>query len=390
MNSPPTTSSPVTLAPVHRRVGEMVARKHDVLRVVRTRLLDDGEPALAEFIAGRPALVVVSQTVDRLFGSALRAAAAASGIGADRVRSVSLGEPNKDYDAALRVVDAAKELRLPRDGVIVAVGGGVVLDVVGFAASQFRRGVAHVKIGTTLLAQVDAAVGLKCGVNHGDAKNMIGAFHPPELALVDGTFLTTLPTREVRCGLAEMVKVALVCDGTLFEDLGAHGEALLDPARVDTPLAHGLVDRAVATMLGQLEPNAYESELVRPVDFGHTISPALEARTRYDLKHGEAVAVDMAYFSTVAYLLGELNGQDHQRILELFASLGLPTWHPLLDDTEFLAAAIDSAAAHRGQRLNQPLPATPGQCTFVLERAELGKGLLAEATRLLERDGARG
>lgn len=371
-------------------VGTLVATRNQNLEVVRTGVLRESDSpqgwGLKAALDGRPALVFLSPTVDRLFGSRLRDLASLCGLSAENVVTVPTGEANKTPTTVGDVLGTAGALSLPRDGVFVGVGGGVLLDTVGFAASQFRRGVGHLKIPTTLLAQVDAAIGLKCGVNFGRSKNLLGAFHPPERTLVDAAFLGSLPPREIRCGLAEVLKLAVICDRELFDALRGLSPSAFVAGGWSSPGKENVVDRAIATMLDQLEVNPFEAELRRPVDFGHTISPSLEAESGFRIKHGEAVAVDIAFFCAISVLLGLLDADDYRAILDLIADIGLNAWHGLLADAAFLEAALDAATAHRGRSVNQPMPTAIGACTFVTDRAAFTPSLLRGAARAMERE----
>lgn len=371
-------------------VGTLVATRNQHLEVVRTGVLCEANSpeawGLKAALDGRPALIFLSPTVDRLFGRRLRDLTSSFGLSARNVMTVPTGEPNKTPTTVGDVLGTASALSLPRDGVFVGVGGGVLLDTVGFAASQFRRGVDHLKIPTTLLAQVDAAVGLKCGVNLGRSKNLLGAFHPPERTLVDAAFLDSLPRREIRCGLAEILKLAVICDRELFDALSGVSLSASAAGGWSSPGKKSIVDRAIATMLDQLAVNPFEAELRRPVDFGHTISPSLEAETGFRMKHGEAVAVDIAFFCAISVLLGVLDADVYRAVLDLIADIGLNAWHRLLADTAFLEAALDAATAHRGRCVNQPLPTAIGACTFITDRAAFTPSLLRDAARAIERE----
>lgn len=363
-------------------IGELSAVRASRIDVYRGDVRTNADATLTTAIADRPAITFVSPTVDRLHGELLRPVLARAGIGADDVVVVHTGEPRKAIETVMALVQRASEANFSRRGVFVGIGGGVLLDVVGLAASLFRRGVPHIMVGTTLLAQVDAAVGLKCGVNAGNAKNLIGAFYPPEVAITDGGFLSTVSERHMRCGLAEMIKLALVRDAALFEALECHGRRLLSPVR-DDATCRDLIDRAIIGMLAELQTDPYEADLQRRVDFGHTISPALESRSSFALPHGEAVAVDIAFFAAVSNLLGTLSQQELERILALLGTLGLPRWHDLLSASDFIYRALATVTAHRGMRLRLPLLNGIGATRFLVDRAELPNDILDQALDLL-------
>jgi 3-dehydroquinate synthetase len=380
----PTFSTQVSPSP-SRTIATLMASRTAATTISRAVLPQASSP-LAAIVDGRPTVAVVSPTVRFHFGAQLEAAMKRFDCDLDFI-SLPGGEAHKNQSTVTGLLEELHHRGLSRDGVLVGIGGGVLLDVVGFTASQYRRGISHIKIGTTLLAQVDAAVGLKCGVNVGTAKNLAGAFWPPEAVLTDGNFLQTLPARDIRCGLAEMVKLGLATDATYFNQLETQAGVLLDPARRLSDIASTLVDTAIRGMVNELNNNPFEDNLRRRVDTGHTISPYIEASTGYDVRHGEAVSIDLAYFGVVSELLGAISTSDLERLLSLLQGLGLPIFHTALADFRAIGDALDAAAAHRGRMLRLPLATAIGRTDFLDDRAELSDGLIrAAATRLMEFD----
>lgn len=350
----------------------------------RASLINNGDPSvLADVVGTRPIFVAISPTVNRLYSAEVGPALRSVAGGQHQTYVVPTGEDHKTLSVVESLVDAMSMAGLSRDGVVVGIGGGVLLDIVGLAAGLFRRGIAHIKIGTTLVAQIDAAVGLKCGVNVGEAKNIAGAFNPPELVLTDGNFLSSLAVRDVRCGLAEMVKLAVATDVVLFDELERHGALLLDPVTRDMPAARRLIDRSISGMVAELNANPYETELRRRVDFGHTVSGSYEIASGHTLLHGEAVALDIALFSSLAMLLGRLRRAETERILRLLLDLGIDVWHPIMEDTELLEQGLQRSASHRGRRLHLPVPTRIGDTAFISERNSIPDDLLAEAVSVV-------
>lgn len=348
------------------------------VQVVPGLMEQAGNPLLTS-IGSRRALVVTTPTVERLYGRALRRLV---GTTTDvTVHVMRSGEQAKDMTAALEICTAAHDAGLGRRDVFVAFGGGICCDVVTLAASLFRRGLPYIPVPTTLVGQIDAGIGLKGGVNFAGRKNYLGCFAAPETVLVDPRLLLTLPPAELSCGLAEMVKISLVCDGALFATLRRHGAALL-ASGFAAPLgtAREAVTRAISLMLDELAANSYEDRTLRRlVDFGHTFSPLLEERSGHALRHGEAVALDMALSCELARGLGLLAAPDNAQILDLLAALGLPTWHPLLDPI-VVRQACHAAMAHRGGSLHLVVPMSPpGTATFVDDVAALDPRLVTEA-----------
>ena len=354
-------------------------------------VISDGLPDLrtvlpAVVLDSRRALAVTTPTVDRLHGAVFRRWLADSGMDAV-VEVVRLDEEHKTMEAALRVSGCAQRHDLGRRDVMIAFGGGVCSDVVSVAASLTRRGVAHITVPTTLVGQVDAAIGLKGGVNFGGKKNYLGCFSPPEVALINPGFLATLPPRELRCGLAEIMKMALVRDRGLFDVLRVHGTALIDSVFASPPqIARYVVARSIELMLEELEPNSFEDKtLQRLVDFGHTFSGTLEELSAYELRHGEAVAVDMALSCELGARLGVIDRGECDAILDVFIRLGLPVWSRYCTP-EATARAMEVTMAHRGGSLNLVVPRTIGEGAFIVDAGDVpGTEVLAAVDRLRSR-----
>ena len=177
----------------------------------------------------------------------------------------------------------------------VAFGGGVATDVVSVAASLYRRGIPVIRLPSSLIGQVDAGIGLKSAVNLKGVKSALGGFHTPEVVMSDPDWLRSLRPRALRAGMSEIVKIAIVRDPALFDDIAAFGRDLITTRFVEPrDVADASLRRAIELMLCELQANPFEEELARVVDFGHTFSPLLESVSEYRLNHGEAVAVDMA------------------------------------------------------------------------------------------------
>jgi 3-dehydroquinate synthase len=242
------------------------------------------------------------------------------------------------------------------------MGGGACLDVVGFAASVYRRGVPYLRIPTTLMAQIDAGIGAKTAINWGARKNRVGAFAPPAYVLIDYDLLETLPPRHVANGVAEIIKMGVCSAPGLFTALERHMDRLWRPGW-DNAEAVRIYRWAVQAMLAQLSPNLFETDLERLVDFGHWLSPHLELQ-QGDILHGEAVAMDMAVSCAVAAGRGLLQVADLERVLGLIERAGLPL---LAEDcsASLVAKALEETRRHRGGLQRIPLPVRPGECLFV-------------------------
>lgn len=288
---------------------------------------------LVGVVAGPDILIVTNDTVAPLYGEPVADALRRSGR---RVDTVNLpdGEQHKSLATMQLIFDALIERRFNRDAVIVALGGGVIGDVAGFAAATYQRGIDFIQVPTTLLAQVDSSVGGKTGVNHPRGKNMIGAFHQPRCVIADVDTLATLPIREYRAGLAEIVKYGLIYDFGFFEWLERHVDAL--NARETASLVHA-IQRSCEIKAEVVGQDERESGLRAILNFGHTFGHAIEAGAGYGAwLHGEAVASGMAIATDMSRELGYVDRVDAERAADLLRRLQLPTQAPKLGSARTL------------------------------------------------------
>ncbi|PLR50215.1 sedoheptulose 7-phosphate cyclase [Chimaeribacter arupi] len=271
---------------------------------------------------------------------------------------------------------------LRRGEVVIGIGGGVLLDVVGFASSLYRRGIPYIRIPTTLMGQIDAGIGVKTGINHGDYKNRLGTYFAPSSALIDPMFLQSLDQRHIANGVAEIIKMALIKDRTLFELLEAMSSHLTPESfSSDDDVMKEIITRSIAGMLAELEPNLWEAELARCVDYGHTFSPSLELLANPGLLHGEAVAVDMALCVALANGRGLLTPEETDRALSLIQKSGLPLSHPVFN-LHLLEKALSDTIKHRDGLQRIPLSDGIGNVVFV---NDLTLNELANALNFLEK-----
>jgi 3-dehydroquinate synthase len=285
-------------------------------------LLGDAAP-LGRHLPARDVLLVSNTTVAPLYADRVRAALADR-----RVVDVRLpdGEQYKTMEYMCRVLDVLVANRFGRDCVVLALGGGVIGDLAGFSAASYQRGVAFAQMPTTLLAQVDSSVGGKTGVNHPGGKNMIGAFHQPSVVYADTSTLRTLPLRELRAGLAEVVKYGLVFDIGFLGWIEQNVDALLklDPAA----LAHA-IHRSCELKAEVVRRDEREAGDRALLNLGHTFGHAIETATGYtEWLHGEAVATGMVIAADMSARLGMLPAADVQRIRNLLQRIGLPVEAP--------------------------------------------------------------
>jgi 3-dehydroquinate synthase len=289
-------------------IGENLLRHPDLFR---------------QHVAARDILVVTNTTVAPLYLEPLTRAFE----GARVVEAILPdGEAHKTMATVSRVIDVLVANRFSRDCMVVALGGGVVGDMAGFAAACYQRGVGYVQVPTTLLAQVDSSVGGKTGVNHPGGKNLIGAFHQPSAVLADTSTLATLPVRELRAGLAEVIKYGLICDAPFFAWLEAHLDELL--AAEPTALAH-VIQRSCeikAQVVGRDEREQGDRALL---NLGHTFGHAVESATHYtEWLHGEAVGAGLLMAAGMSHECGLIASADVERVRLLLERTGLPVKIP--------------------------------------------------------------
>ncbi len=267
---------------------------------------------LADAGLGPPFMLVSQEKVLRHVGS--------RPLGRIPVVTISDGERAKTLRTVSRLIDAMLELGLTRQSTVIALGGGVVGDVAGFAASVYLRGIAVVQVPTTLLAQVDSSVGGKTGINHAAGKNLIGTFHQPRMVLADPGLLVSLPRREYRSGLWEALKYGVIRDRNLF----VHFERRLqDIFRKEPTALEDLVYRCLRIKTDVVKMDEKEGGLRRILNFGHTLGHAIEAASSYrGIMHGEAVAHGMIGATQIAAQLGRIEGKEACRIDNAVRSIG--------------------------------------------------------------------
>ncbi|HEX3912248.1 MAG TPA: 3-dehydroquinate synthase [Steroidobacteraceae bacterium] len=282
-------------------------------------LLSDRELLDAQ-IPGRDLLIVTNTTIAKLYLARLTGSFAQRHIAECILPD---GEQHKTLQTAGWVLDALVANRMNRDATVLALGGGVVGDIAGFAASCYQRGIGYVQLPTTLLAQVDSSVGGKTGVNHSGGKNLIGAFYQPQAVIADTDALASLPDRELRSGLAEVIKHGVVWDPLLFAWLERNTPQLLarDPAALSYAISRSCEIKATVVARDERERN-----LRAILNFGHTFGHAIEAATAYEkYLHGEAVALGMIMAADLSVRMGLIDAALKERLRDILARAGLPT-----------------------------------------------------------------
>lgn len=288
---------------------------------------------IREHLVAPLAAIVSNETVAPLYLEALTSALRDLGV---RVTEIVLpdGESHKDWQTLNQIYNALLDNRCERATTIIALGGGVIGDLAGFAAATYQRGIPYIQVPTTLLAQVDSSVGGKTGINHPLGKNMIGAFYQPRLVLADTHTLKTLPDRELRAGLSEIIKYGLIRDLSFFEWLEANLEKIL--AR-DTDALVFAIERSCASKAAVVAEDERESGVRALLNLGHTFGHAIEAGLGFGRwLHGEAVAAGTMLAADLSRRHGWLPEEEFARILALLQRAGLPTQGPALGADRYL------------------------------------------------------
>jgi 3-dehydroquinate synthase len=300
---------------------------------------------LADCVSGRKLLLISDDRVGALYGE--RVAAALRSVGATvATTTFPTGEASKTLATVERLCRAAVSAGLDRGSLIVALGGGVPGDVAGFTAATYMRGIPFVQLPTSLLAMVDSSVGGKTGVDLPEGKNLVGAFWQPKRVLTDPECLLTLPACELRNGLAEVVKTAVIFDADLFSRLEANVPKLLAP---DLEFYAEIIARCCELKAGVVAADEREGGLRAVLNYGHTFGHALETRMEYRIAHGEAVSIGMVMAANFATANGELPVAAAHRQHKLLAALGLPVTMAGVDPNEIVALMARDKKASQGE-----------------------------------------
>lgn len=348
--------------------------------VSTARILDLANQQLASICEGRRVLAVVDGYPGN-HAAELRAYLnhyrATGRILAASVVICSISPIQKTMGAVLELIAQSQEQGAD---MLLAMGGGTLMDVVGFAAALHNGGTQWIRIPTTLVGMIDAGVGLKVGVNFAQKKNFAGSYYPSDYCLNERAFLRTLPIEESRCGISEAIKMAIVKDARLFRLIETHYRDVFE--HIESSESMEIIDRSVSTMLEELESNPYEDNLRRLPDFGHEFGHMIEGLTNFQLRHGEAVAVGMALSSHLAYLKGRFACQELHRVLDLLLTVGLPIHHACCDP-EVLWDQLKEVLSHKGGKLHLVIPEYIGRGGFIDEIDEISPQLLSETCQAL-------
>jgi len=324
------------------------SRSYDVL--VGSGLMPDAGEPVAAATGAKSAVVVSDDIVFPLYGEAVCRSLERAGV---RVTTFVFphGEKSKTLLTYGRLLETMCESRLTRSDAAVALGGGVVGDLTGFAAATYQRGIAFVQVPTTLLAAVDASVGGKTAVDLEGGKNQAGCFYQPSIVLCDTDTLRTLPEEEYRCGCAEIIKYAMIGSEALFEEIK------------ETPVsarAEAVIEACVAMKRDYVMEDEFDTGARMMLNFGHTLGHAVEACSGYTVLHGQAVAMGMAAVTKAAAALGVCEEETAAALISLLRQYGLPTEIPYRLDDMLAAAQLDKKAA--GSRFRLIVPERIGAC----------------------------
>jgi 3-dehydroquinate synthase len=376
-------------APAHPLPGPervlQVALPHDPYPIV---ISEGGLARLGRWVTshavrpGSRALMVSNPVVHAHYGERAEHSLREAGLEVHTL-VIDAGEDQKTPATVAKIHDAAHQHRLERGSLMVALGGGVVGDMVGFAAATWLRGIALVQVPTTLLAMVDAAIGGKTGVNHPGGKNLIGAFHQPKAVLIDPEVLASLPEREFRAGMAEVIKYGVIGDRELFEALERHSARVPHPGlgsleAIGPTLLRQVLEGSAAAKARVVAADEREAGARATLNYGHTLGHVVETLTGYTTYlHGEAVGLGMLMAGTLARRLGLWDADAETRQRALVAAAGLPLTLPPLDPEAVLSTLRSDKKVRQGL-VRFVLPTAIGQ---VVVRDDVDEGTILEALR---------
>ncbi|GAB7349629.1 hypothetical protein MBLNU459_g0311t1 [Dothideomycetes sp. NU459] len=289
-----------------------------------------------------------------------------------QIHKTMIGEKAKSIETLLSIVDSMNKFGVFRKEPVLVVGGGLVTDVAGFACAAYRRNTNFIRVPTTVIGLIDASVSIKVGVNYGNYKNRLGAYHAPIHTFLDFSFLRSLPEAQIRNGFAELIKISTCAHLDTFNLLDKYGEQLIqtgfgraDGSPKEVTDAADTINRAgIYEMLKLETPNLHEIGLDRVIAYGHTWSPLHELVPEPPLRHGHAISIDMAYSATLANMRGLLSDEEHKRLLNLFSRVGLSMDHPQFDE-DVLEKATQAILKTRDGKLRAAVPSPLGQCVFL-------------------------
>ena len=342
--------------------------------VIGDGLLDRAGEHLLPFKLGPAVVVVTNAVVKRHYGARLLRGLKTAGF-KPTVLCLPDGERTKSLKWVSAILDELVLRRVERRAWLLALGGGVIGDLAGFAASVYLRGIPFAQVPTTLVAQVDSSIGGKTGVNHPRGKNLIGAFYQPKLVLSDPSVLRTLPAREYRAGLAEVIKYGVIADAAFFEFLERDIASVL---KQDPPAVQRMIRTSSVIKAAVVSEDEREGDRRRILNFGHTLGHALETVTGYRrYKHGEAVAIGMVAAAGLAERMGLADAMVSERVRNLVEKTGLPAALPPCSDAALISAMRQDKKV-QDKRIHFVLPDRIGHVLVrPMEEAEIRRFLAA-------------
>lgn len=314
-------------------------------------------------------LIIIDEKVRQIYGAKITNYLKSHEINYHIV-SINGEEPEKNVTNLFKILGEMEQFGIERrNNPVIGIGGGVVLDILGLAASLYRRGVPFIRIPTTLLGIVDVSVSAKSGINFENRRNRLGTYYPPIICFLDKTFLSTVSSSEISSGIGEILKLAIVKDYELFQIIEKHGKTLLD-SKFDCEFSDKVINMSISGMIEELKDNLWEKNLKRLVDFGHSFSPIIEMRSLVDgnttpLLHGQAVMLDVIFSSIISYNRELLSLVDLNRIINTAKIVNLPIYHSSFANSFLLMESLQDTIKHRNGSQNLPVPVTIGKSIFI-------------------------
>ena len=332
--------------PMKRLNIDLADRSYDIL--INRNLLSKVGEFISKRLEPSRSIIITHPSVRKLFGEKIESGLANVGQ-SPGVIEIPEGETSKSLQQVELVYDRMLEMKCDRKSVLIALGGGVVGDLTGFIAATYQRGIPLIQIPTTLLSQVDSSVGGKTAVNHPRGKNMIGAFYQPKLVVIDLDTLRTLPKKELRAGLAEVVKYGVIADAKLFAFLENNTEKILS---LDSDCLEHIIETSCAIKARVVEKDERESRHRMILNFGHTFGHSIETLTNYtEYLHGEALSIGMVQAALLSVEIGLCNEDIPIRITNLLKKIGLPIQAPDLKSKDIIESMChDKKSSHNKLR----------------------------------------
>ncbi|PTV47363.1 sedoheptulose 7-phosphate cyclase [Acinetobacter pittii] len=281
------------------------------------------------------------------------------------IHVIEINEGLKQWETIENLIDVFIKFNITRRSEpVIALGGGILTDIVGLACSLYRRGIPYIRIPTTLMGMIDAAIGIKTGVNFKKNKNRIGSYYPAQAIIIDREFLKTLDLRQIKNGIAEIIKLAIVKDPILFDLVDNNHSMLIETSFEKNKISDEVFSRSIHGMIDELEDNLKEENLERIVDFGHSFSPFIEMNSPCSIYHGEAVAIDICISTIIAEKRNLISKEKSKKIINLIQKIGLPIFNISCDRGDFPISTLTDCIKHRNGFQRIPLPISIGEVKF--------------------------